>query len=254
MPQLPKLVNVEAGELKMSVLDSQINPRVIVALDYPDAGQAMHLVGRLSPRLCRLKVGKELFTAAGPTLVRRLVDDGYEVFLDLKFHDIPNTVHKAVAAAARLGVWMINVHALGGRDMLLAAREAAVTADQRELRLIAVSVLTSTSQAGLEEIGIHKSIEQEVIDLTTLSLECGLDGMVCSALEASSIRQRFGPEPLLVTPGIRPAGSASDDQHRIMTPRRAIDSGASYLVIGRPVTAHRDPLRQLEEINRSLAS
>jgi orotidine-5'-phosphate decarboxylase len=228
------------------------DPRVIVALDYPNAEQAMNLVSRLSPAMCRLKVGKELFTSAGPALVERLVALGYDVFLDLKFHDIPNTVHKAVTAAIGLGVWMVNVHALGGRDMLLAAREAIDLQAVKATHLIAVSVLTSTNQAGLEEIGIHKSIEQEVNDLTALSLECGLDGMVCSALEAKGLRKRFGTDPLLVTPGIRPAGAENDDQQRIMTPRRAIDNGSSYLVIGRPVTAHSDPLQQLENINQSL--
>lgn len=227
--------------------------KVIVALDYADANKAMEFVNRVSPELCRLKVGKELFTYAGPDLVRSLVSRGFGVFLDLKFHDIPNTVKKAVIAASQLGVWMVNVHAMGGRDMLQAARQGIDEGAESKPYLIAVSVLTSTSQQGLEEIGITKSIDEEVMDLTKMSLDCGLDGMVCSALEADEIRQKFGQSPLLVTPGIRPAGEATDDQHRIMTPAKAIAAGSSYLVIGRPVTQHEDPVSQLEKINLEIS-
>lgn len=229
--------------------------RVIVALDFADAEQALALVDTLSPELCRLKVGKELFTIAGPDLVRALTGRGFDVFLDLKFHDIPNTVHKAVTAACRLGVWMVNVHAMGGSAMLRAAREAVMEhTGERMPLLVAVSILTSTDPQGLQEIGINKTVEQAVLDLSALAIDAGLDGMVCSAQEVKSLRARFGDHPVLVTPGIRPAGSSRDDQHRIMTPQRAIELGSSYLVIGRPVTQHPDPAAELARINRSLAA
>jgi orotidine-5'-phosphate decarboxylase len=226
--------------------------KVIVALDFDDASKALAFIDQISPSLCRLKIGKELFTTAGPDLVKTIVARGYDVFLDLKFHDIPNTVNRAISAAARLGVWMVNVHALGGKNMLLAAKQAVNDFEGRAPYLIAVSVLTSMDEAGLQQVGINKTPAQAVLDLTALSLECGLDGMVCSALEAQAIRQRFGDQALLVTPGIRPQGSASNDQSRIMTPQQAIAAGSSYLVIGRPITAHADPVAQLESINRSL--
>jgi orotidine-5'-phosphate decarboxylase len=227
--------------------------KIIVALDYSDAENALQFIDQISPSLCRVKIGKELFTAAGPELVKAIVARGYDVFLDLKFHDIPNTVNKAITAAARLGVWMVNVHALGGGNMMLAAKQAVDDFDGGQAPyLIAVSILTSTDQQGLDQIGIRKTPAQAVMDLTALSLECGLDGMVCSALEAEAIRNQFGPEPLLVTPGIRPEGSDSNDQQRIMTPQKAIAAGSSYLVIGRPITAHANPVTQLESINQSL--
>ena len=228
--------------------------KIIVALDYPNAALAQQFVDSISPDLCRLKVGKELFTSAGPQLVRGMVDRGFDVFLDLKFHDIPNTVNKAVSAACELGVWMVNVHALGGRSMLQAARAAVDARDpaNRPL-LIAVSVLTSMDEAALNEIGVARSVEDSVLELTRLALDCGLDGMVCSALEVAALRQQFGASPVLVTPGIRPAGSASDDQQRIMTPQQALAAGSNYLVIGRPVTQHADPAGELERINLSLS-
>lgn len=229
------------------------DPKVIVALDFSTRSDTLRFVDTVSPELCRLKVGKELFTAEGPDLVRLLVGKGYDVFLDLKFHDIPHTVNKAVAAACDLGVWMLNVHALGGRDMMLAAR-AAVDSRSVEVRplLIAVSILTSTSRTGLRELGIDKTVQQAVIDLSRLALDCGLDGMVCSANEAEQMRQQFGSAVVLVTPGIRPVGSASDDQQRIMTPEQAILAGSSYLVIGRPITRHAQPTAELLRINSSL--
>ncbi|MBC8211596.1 MAG: orotidine-5'-phosphate decarboxylase [Gammaproteobacteria bacterium] len=232
---------------------SETNSKVIVALDYSTASQALAFVDHVSPAVCRLKVGKELFTAEGPVLVKALVAKGFDVFLDLKFHDIPNTVHNAVAAACELGVWMLNVHAMGGRDMMAAARKAVdANASEDRVKLIAVSILTSTSQQALKELGIDKSIPQAVADLTRMSLESGLDGMVCSAQEAIELRKQFGPAPLLVTPGIRPAGAATNDQHRIMTPLQAIQAGASYLVIGRPITQHSSPFEELMRINTSL--
>lgn len=230
---------------------SQSDPKVIVALDFPQPEQAIALVDRLSPNLCRLKVGKELFTLTGPDLVRMLVDKGFDVFLDLKFHDIPNTVKQAVNAACNLGVWMVNVHAMGGADMMTAAKEA-VEASSHQPKLIAVSVLTSMKQTDLEVLGISRPISELVSDLTGLALKCQLDGMVCSAQEANSIREEFGQAPLLVTPGIRPVDADSQDQHRIMTPEKALKAGSSYLVIGRPITQHQDPLQALHAINQSI--
>jgi orotidine-5'-phosphate decarboxylase len=226
--------------------------KIIVALDYADAESALQFIDQISPSLCRVKIGKELFTAAGPELVKAIVAKGYDVFLDLKFHDIPNTVNKAISAAARLGVWMVNVHALGGAEMMKAAKQAVNDFDGLAPHLIAVSILTSTDQQGLNQIGIQKTPAQAVMDLTALSMECGLDGMVCSAQEAEAIRKQFGPKPLLVTPGIRPEGSDSNDQQRIMTPQKAMAAGSSYLVIGRPITANDNPVAQLEKINQSL--
>ena len=188
--------------------------------------------------------------------MRWLVERGFNVFLDLKFHDIPNTVAQACAAATRLGVWMVNVHAAGGRAMLTAARDAvAATAAERgspRPLLVAVTVLTSLDQAALAETGITADPGAQALRLATLARDCGLDGVVCSALEAPSLRSALGPEFNLVTPGIRPAGSAKDDQVRIVTPEQALARGASYLVIGRPITAAPDPVAALAGINRSL--
>jgi orotidine-5'-phosphate decarboxylase len=222
--------------------------KIIVALDFPDAASALALVDRLDPALCRLKVGKELFTVAGPDLVRALVARGYEVFLDLKFHDIPNTVAAACRAAAGLGVWMMNVHASGGRRMMQAAREALAELPQRPL-LIGVTVLTSMSAEDLAEIGIAAEPADQVMRLASLTQACGLDGVVCSAQEAALLRQRLGEDFRLVTPGIRPAGSEAGDQRRVMTPRQAIAAGATDLVIGRPITAASDPVKVLQSIN-----
>ncbi|MBT3202781.1 MAG: orotidine-5'-phosphate decarboxylase [Gammaproteobacteria bacterium] len=232
---------------------STFDPKVIVALDFSSSEQTLKFVESVSPEICRLKIGKELFTSCGPELVKKLVGQGFDVFLDLKFHDIPNTVNKAVAAACQLGVWMLNVHALGGREMMLAAKEAVdSTTVSKVPKLIAVSVLTSTNQKGLNELGINKTVQQTVIDLTGMSLECGLDGMVCSAKEAEMLRKEYGPSPILVTPGIRPSGAASNDQQRIMTPAKAMLSGSSYLVIGRPITLNDNPQEELRRINDSL--
>jgi orotidine-5'-phosphate decarboxylase len=227
-------------------------PRVIVALDLGDAAAALELVDRLSPELCRLKVGKELFTSAGPGLVTELVARGYGVFLDLKFHDIPNTVAQACRAAARLGIWMLNVHASGGSEMMRAAREAISEFDDPPA-LIAVTVLTSMSDQDLRDIGIEASPEQAALRLAALASACGLNGVVCSAHEAGAIRDRFGDGFLRVTPGIRLTDSAADDQKRIMAPAAAIASGASYLVIGRPIARAADPLATLRSINREIA-
>lgn len=228
-------------------------PRVIVALDYPDAESASQLVMRLDSAQCRLKIGKELFTATGPDFVRRLVDLGFDVFLDLKFHDIPSTVAKACAAAARLGVWMINVHALGGERMLTAAREA-LSGLTRPPLLVAVTILTSMDETDLKSIGLGGTPGDHVIRLATLAHDSGLDGVVCSSRETRELRTRLGRSFRLVTPGIRPSGSQMDDQRRVMTPVDAVRNGSTYLVIGRPITQADDPLGILLTINKELAA
>ena len=227
--------------------------KIIVALDFPDAASALALVDRLDPALCRLKVGKELFTVAGPDLVRTLAARGYEVFLDLKFHDIPNTVAAACRAAAGLGVWMMNVHASGGRRMMQAAREALAELPRRPL-LIGVTVLTSMSAEDLAETGIDAEPAAQVLRLASLTQACGLDGVVCSAQEAALLRARLGEGFRLVTPGIRPAGSETGDQRRVMTPMQAMAAGATDLVIGRPITAAADPVKVLQSINAEISS
>lgn len=227
------------------------DPRIIVALDFSSAEDALRLAGRLEPRLCRLKVGKELFTAAGPNLVEKLMLKGFDIFLDLKFHDIPNTVANACKAAAHLGVWMINVHALGGRKMLMAAREAIA---QGSTKLIAVTLLTSMDQNDLADIGLQGNPEQIVERLTRLAKDCALDGVVCSALEAANLRQQIGKDFCLVTPGIRPFNNQADDQKRITTPLQAIRNGSSYLVIGRLITQANDPLLMCQQLNAEITS
>jgi orotidine-5'-phosphate decarboxylase len=222
-------------------------PRIIVALDYPDGASAWALARQLDPRRCRVKVGKELFTAAGPELVRRMAAHGFDVFLDLKFHDIPHTVAAACKAAAGLGVWMMNVHASGGRRMMEAATQALAALDDKPL-LIGVTVLTSTGAQDLQECGVAASPAEQVVRLAGLAKSCNLDGVVCSAQEAAALRTVMGPEFALVTPGIRPAGSDAGDQTRIMTPAQAIAAGADYLVIGRPVTQAPDPAQALKNI------
>jgi orotidine-5'-phosphate decarboxylase len=225
--------------------------KIIVALDYADAVSALALVERLDPALCRLKVGKELFTVAGPELVRALVARGFEVFLDLKFHDIPNTVAAACRAAAGLGVWMMNVHASGGRRMMTAAQEALADLTQRPL-LIAVTVLTSMSADDLAEVGIAAAPADQVLRLARLTQACKLDGVVCSAQEAAMLRTDLGADFRLVTPGIRPAGAEVGDQRRVMTPAEALRAGATDLVIGRPITAAADPLAALKQIQSDI--
>lgn len=233
-------------------MNDKNDPKVIIALDYPDAEPALALARQLEPALCRLKVGKELFVSAGPQLVEALNKLGFEVFLDLKFHDIPNTVAQACKAASSLGVWMLNVHALGGRRMMDAAREALAHAT-RPPKLIAVTVLTSMGADDLAEIGIGESPADMVRRLARLVRGCGLDGVVCSAQEAALLRRELGGDFLLVTPGIRPPQAATDDQTRVMTPRAALESGASYLVIGRPVTRAPNPPQALRDIVLGLA-
>ena len=224
--------------------------RVIVALDYADRAQLMHFVDQVSPDQCRLKVGKEVFTRFGPELVRELGARGFDVFLDLKFHDIPNTVARACEAAAELGVWMLNVHALGGSAMMQAAREA-LSGEDAPL-LIAVTVLTSSGPAQLAELGIEQSPADLVQRLAAMAHAAGLDGVVSSAQEAAMIKRVTRGDFITVTPGIRPAGAAAQDQQRIMTPAAAVQNGADYLVIGRPVTQADDPCRILLTINNEL--
>jgi orotidine-5'-phosphate decarboxylase len=226
-------------------------PRVIVALDFPDAEPARALVRRLDPALCRVKVGKELFGVAGPALVRELAGAGFDVFLDLKYHDIPNTVAGACRAAVAAGAWMVNVHAAGGRAMLDAAR-AAIDGAPRRVLLLAVTVLTSMSDADLHDIGVSGNVDDTVLRLATLAQACGLDGVVCSAREASLLRRHCGPDFVLVTPGIRPAQDAAGDQKRVVTPAAAVAAGADYLVIGRPITQAPDPLAALHRIVEEL--
>jgi orotidine-5'-phosphate decarboxylase len=228
------------------------DPRILVALDFAQQHLALDLVARLDPALCRLKVGKEMFTHFGPAFIEKLQSRGFQVFLDLKYHDIPNTVAAACEAAADIGVWMINVHALGGRRMMAAAAEALAKKSQPPL-LIAVTVLTSMSQEDLHELGIMRAPAELALSLATLAKNTGLDGVVCSAQEAAAMRHQLGKEFILVTPGIRLADSAQDDQRRIMSPRDAMQAGASYLVIGRPITQAADPVAVLQAITTEIS-
>lgn len=227
------------------------SPRVIVALDYSDEKYVFNLVDRLSPATCRLKVGKELFTACGPTLVKQLVARGFDVFLDLKFHDIPNTVAQALKAARDLGVWMTNVHASGGVRMLESARAALSGKD--DPLLIAVTVLTSMDECDLKQTGVVTSLQDHILHLAGLSANAGLDGVVCSAREAQLLSSHFGRNFCLVTPGIRPADSKAGDQRRVVTPDEALRMGSHYLVIGRPITHAADPCAALDAINTNIA-
>ena len=226
--------------------------KVLIALDYDDQQTALNFVKQLSPDTCRLKVGKEMFTYFGPAFVKELIDLGFDVFLDLKFHDIPNTVAKAVTAAAKMGVWMVNVHASGGVEMMTKAKQALEQFGDKAPLLIAVTVLTSMDAVELTRLGVDKTPEEQVIYLAKLAKESGLDGVVCSAQEAKKLKAALGEDFKLVTPGIRPAGSDAGDQKRIMTPKQAIDDGSDYLVIGRPITQAADPVATLKEINDSL--
>ncbi|WP_370258501.1 orotidine-5'-phosphate decarboxylase [Marinobacter nauticus] len=222
------------------------DPKIIVALDFPSQNPALALADRLDPAKCRLKVGKELFTRSGPDLVKALQSRGFDIFLDLKFHDIPNTTSAAVAAAAELGVWMVNVHASGGEKMMVACRERLEAFGNDRPLLIAVTVLTSMSDEDLAGIGITSSAEAHVSRLATLTKNSGLDGVVCSAQEASRLKAEQGSDFQLITPGIRPLTADKGDQQRIMTPVDALKAGSDYLVIGRPITQAPDPLAALE--------
>ena len=226
-------------------------PPVVVAIDRPNLAVALALASRLDPALCRLKVGMELFTAAGPAAVEALQKLGFEVFLDLKFHDIPNTVAGACRSAAALGVWMINVHAGGGPRMLAAAADAVASASRPPM-LVGVTVLTSMEQAELAAVGVAADPATQVLRLATGCADAGLDGVVCSPLEIGPLRTPLGRDFVLVTPGIRSPGDAPDDQRRTLAPAAALDAGANYLVIGRPITGAADPLGALQGIVASL--
>lgn len=228
-------------------MTSHLSP-VIVALDFADEKQTLQFVRRLSPELCQIKIGKELFTATGRHLVEQLVNQGFKVFLDLKYHDIPNTVASACKIAAQMGVWMVDMHASGGQRMMEAAAEAVSQFQQRPY-LIGVTVLTSMAQTDLAQTGVDRSIDEQVMHLTRLSQQSGLDGVVCSAQEAVILRDQIGKEFLLVTPGIRLNSKSEDDQRRIMTPKEALAAGSSYLVMGRPITRSADPVLLLQQIN-----
>lgn len=226
--------------------------KILIALDYDDQQAALDFVKQLSPDSCRLKVGKEMFTYFGPAFVKELIDLGFDVFLDLKFHDIPNTVAKAVTAAAKMGVWMVNVHASGGIEMMTKAKQALEQFGDKAPLLIAVTVLTSMDEAELERLGVTKSPQQQVMHLAKLTKQAGLDGVVCSAQEAQDLKAELGDEFKLITPGIRPAGSDAGDQKRIMTPKEAIKAGSDFLVIGRPITQASNPVEILAMVNESI--
>ena len=229
-----------------------ISSPVVVALDYPDQAQALAMADQLDPAKVRVKVGKEIFTRSGPAVVEALHAKGFEVFLDLKFHDIPNTVAGAVAAAADMGVWMVNVHAGGGQRMMEAAANAIANHRTRPL-LIAVTVLTSMDRTDLSQVGIVDEPQVQVRRLAELSKVSGMDGVVCSAQEAGLLKQACGQDFALVTPGIRPAGSDAGDQRRVLTPVEARDAGVDYMVIGRPVTQAAQPTAVVDEILQSLS-
>jgi orotidine-5'-phosphate decarboxylase len=226
--------------------------RVIIALDMDDDRKVLELVDQLDPSQCRLKIGKELFTLYGPELVRQVQARGFEVFLDLKFHDIPTTVNKAVRAACELKVWMLTVHASGGADMLKAAR-AAVDASDHKTLLVAVTVLTSMAEEDLQSLGIQRSMDEQVLRLASLAQGAGMDGVVCSAQETEDLRKLLRDDFVLVTPGIRPAGDLAQDQKRVVTPAQAIKNGSSYLVIGRPITQAQRPVQKLSAINAEIS-
>ncbi|MFB0981068.1 MAG: orotidine-5'-phosphate decarboxylase [Alteromonadaceae bacterium] len=226
--------------------------KIVVALDFDNKDDALAFVDKIQPNDCRLKVGKEMFTYFGPEFVKELTSRGFDVFLDLKFHDIPNTVAKAVTAAAELGVWMVNVHASGGSEMMIKAKQALEKYGDKAPLLIAVTVLTSMGEDDLLGLGITKSPAEQVMALAKLTKDAGLDGVVCSAWEAESLKANLGKDFKLITPGIRPVGAEDNDQKRIMTPEQAMTVGVDYLVIGRPITKAENPQLVLQSINLSL--
>ena len=212
---------------------------------------AVSIADKLDPNICRLKVGNQLFTSSGPKIVKTLHDKGFEIFLDLKFHDIPNTVYESVRSAANLGVWMINVHASGGSKMLDASKKALEGFDKPPL-LIGVTILTSISEEILTEIGFN-NLDKQVMRLTKLAQRSGLDGVVCAASDASKVKQTCGESFLTVTPGIRPKDADLNDQSRTSTPKEAIENGSDFLVIGRPITGSEDPTNALENIYKEVS-
>jgi len=231
-----------------------VTKRIIVALDFESADQAYELLEQIDSSLCRVKIGKELFTASGPDLVRKVIGRGFDVFLDLKFHDIPNTVARAVQAASHLGVWMLNVHASGGLSMLEQARQALEDSGNQRPLLIGVTVLTSLEKEDLQQIGVIANLEEQVSKLAFLTHEAGLDGVVCSAAETRLLRAQLPDNFCLVTPGIRRPEDASGDQKRVVGPAEAIQNGSNYLVIGRPITRAESPNEALKEFNLAITS
>lgn len=252
---MSETLSVNAAQLSDKAVGSDYGPVVIVALDVADNQSCDALLDKLDPTACRVKIGKELFTRSGPKQVEAVIRRGFDVFLDLKFHDIPNTVAGACRAASDLGVWLVNVHAAGGTRMLQAARQAVPAGGSTQL--IAVTVLTSLENNDLQETGISHSSDKQVELLARLTRDCGLDGVVCSARESAMLKKVCGPDFLLVTPGVRPAGNVNSnsagDQRRIMTPEAAISAGSTHLVIGRPITQADDPAAVVQQINSSLA-
>ncbi|MFK4753872.1 orotidine-5'-phosphate decarboxylase [Oceanobacter antarcticus] len=246
------MTTVTSTPVLSAVVSSSVVSPIVVALDYSSVDAALAMAKLLDPARCRVKVGKELFTSAGPLVIEQLQQLGFEVFLDLKFHDIPNTCAKSVAAAADLGVWMVNVHASGGRRMMEAARNEL---DKRASRpfLIGVTVLTSMDSVDLVELGLSVTPEEHVVRLATLAQSSGLDGVVCSANELAVIRQHCGDDFKTVTPGIRPSWSDNQDQKRVMTPEQAVAAGVDYMVVGRPITQSEDPAASCQRILDSLA-
>lgn len=236
----------------VQTLDKQIDSPIIIALDYDNQDMALAFVDKIDPQSCRLKVGKEMFTLYGPQFVQALHQRGFDVFLDLKFHDIPNTTARAVAAAAELGVWMVNIHASGGERMMTAAKEVLLSYGKDAPLLIAVTVLTSMEHADLLGTGIDVTPAQHAERLALLTKQCGLDGVVCSAHEAQQLKAVCGQAFQLVTPGIRPEGTEAGDQRRIMTPPQAVQAGVDYMVIGRPITRAENPALALQQINQSI--
>lgn len=235
------------------MVNNMVDPKVVIALDFDRLKNAYDFVDKLDPTLCKLKVGKEMFTYFGPQFVKHLVAKGFAVFLDLKFHDIPNTVSKACVAAADMGVWMVNVHATGGPVMMEQAIRGLESFGQQRPLLIAVTVLTSMDQRQLNAIGLNVTPAEHVLNLAKLTKEAGLDGVVCSAQESTLLKKEVAKDFILVTPGIRPEGSNKGDQIRVMTPKQAIVAGSDYLVIGRPITQAMDPLATLIDINNSIS-
>jgi orotidine-5'-phosphate decarboxylase len=227
------------------------NPRdrIIVALDLPTAAQALEMVAKISGEVSFFKIGLQLYTAAGPENVRAVIAAGAKVFLDLKLHDIPNTVAKSVAAAGDLGVQMLTIHLSGGRRML----EAAMNECSPDLLLLGVTVLTSSDDDTLREIGVTSKVEEQTIRLAKLGVDAGVRGLIASPQEVVALREQLGHETTIITPGVRPAWSAADDQKRFLTPREAVDNGADYLVIGRPITAASDPREAVRKIVAELA-
>ena len=223
--------------------------KIIIPLDL-EYSAAINMAKNFDANLCRLKIGSQLFTSSGPQIIKELNSLGFDIFLDLKFHDIPNTVYEAVKSAADLGIWMVNVHASGGRAMLEASKKALEGFDQPPL-LIAVTVLTSLSEDSLSEVGI-KNLSEQVLRLAELTNECDLNGVVCASTDVQAIKNRFGKDFITVTPGIRPNDSKVNDQNRISTPSEAVKNGSDYLVIGRPITGSENPTKALEKINKEI--